>query len=136
MPGGDGTGPGGMGPMTGRAAGFCAGFPVPGYANPMPGFGFGGGWGRGRGRGFGGRGRGLGWGRGSLAGYPAYGAAPYMGVPPYGPASGAYPYPPYAAQSVPPEQESAALKQQVQDLEGVLGDLRARLGELEGQKAK
>jgi hypothetical protein len=37
MPFGDGTGPAGMGPMTGRAAGFCAGFPVPGYMNPMVG---------------------------------------------------------------------------------------------------
>ncbi|MCQ5376123.1 MAG: DUF5320 domain-containing protein [Methanomassiliicoccales archaeon] len=34
MPGGDGTGPLGLGPMTGRRAGYCAGFPVPGYANP------------------------------------------------------------------------------------------------------
>ena len=34
MPGGDGTGPAGMGPMTGRAAGFCAGFAMPGYMNP------------------------------------------------------------------------------------------------------
>jgi len=38
MPLGDGTGPAGMGPMTGRAAGFCAGYPVPGYMNPAPGF--------------------------------------------------------------------------------------------------
>jgi len=37
MPFGDGTGPGGMGPMTGRAAGFCAGFSVPGYMNPVVG---------------------------------------------------------------------------------------------------
>jgi hypothetical protein len=37
MPGGDGTGPRGVGPMTGRAAGYCAGFPVPGFANPIPG---------------------------------------------------------------------------------------------------
>jgi len=37
MPRGDGTGPAGMGPMTGRAAGFCAGFPVPGYMNPVVG---------------------------------------------------------------------------------------------------
>jgi len=36
MPGGDGTGPMGMGPMTGRAAGFCAGYGVPGYMNPVP----------------------------------------------------------------------------------------------------
>ncbi len=42
MPRGDGTGPAGMGPMTGRSAGFCAGFDVPGYANPVCcGFGFG-----------------------------------------------------------------------------------------------
>jgi hypothetical protein len=37
MPAGDGTGASGMGPMTGRAAGFCAGFPVPGYMNPVVG---------------------------------------------------------------------------------------------------
>ena len=37
MPGGDGTGPGGMGPMTGRAAGYCAGYPVPGFMNPIGG---------------------------------------------------------------------------------------------------
>lgn len=61
MPGGDGTGPMGMGPMTGRAAGYCAGYAMPGYANPM-----------------GGRGRGF-WGAGRFAwapvgaGYPAYG---------------------------------------------------------------
>jgi hypothetical protein len=34
MPRGDGTGPAGMGPMTGRAAGYCAGYDVPGYMNP------------------------------------------------------------------------------------------------------
>ena len=37
MPFGDGTGPVGLGPMTGRAAGFCAGYPVPGYVNPVMG---------------------------------------------------------------------------------------------------
>ena len=31
MPGGDGTGPMGRGPMTGRAAGLCAGYPNSGY---------------------------------------------------------------------------------------------------------
>ena len=36
MPGGDGTGPLGQGPMTGRGAGFCAGFSTGGYANPLP----------------------------------------------------------------------------------------------------
>ena len=34
MPFGNGTGPSGMGPMTGRAAGFCAGYPTPGYRHP------------------------------------------------------------------------------------------------------
>ncbi|MBN1780235.1 DUF5320 domain-containing protein, partial [bacterium] len=53
MPRGDRTGPAGMGPMTGRAAGFCSGYQVPGFMNR--------GFGRGLGRGFGGPfGRGLG----------------------------------------------------------------------------
>ncbi|MBT4482390.1 MAG: DUF5320 domain-containing protein, partial [Candidatus Latescibacteria bacterium] len=30
---GDGTGPAGLGPMTGRGAGYCAGYSVPGYQN-------------------------------------------------------------------------------------------------------
>ena len=55
MPGGDRTGPMGMGPRTGRGAGYCAGYPMQGSANAVPG----------RGRGFGrGLGRGRGWGRG------------------------------------------------------------------------
>ena len=33
MPRGDRTGPLGMGPLTGRRLGFCAGFKVPGYLN-------------------------------------------------------------------------------------------------------
>ena len=49
MPRGDGTGPAGMGPMTGRTAGFCAGYPVPGFTNPVGGRGY---WGWGRGGGF------------------------------------------------------------------------------------
>ncbi len=49
MPGGDRTGPRGAGPMSGKAAGYCAGYPVPGYANSLGGYGRGGrGWGRGR----------------------------------------------------------------------------------------
>jgi len=46
MPRGDGTGPAGLGPRTGRAAGDCAGHQVPGFMNPV---GF---CGRGRGRGY------------------------------------------------------------------------------------
>ena len=57
MPTGDGTGPQGEGPMTGRRLGYCAGYSTPGFMNQ----GFGrGGFGRGRGRGFG-RGRGWRW---------------------------------------------------------------------------
>jgi len=86
MPRGDGTGPMGMGPMTGRGAGFCAGLSAPrmhgramqrsgmtspGYMNPAVGCGMS----FGRGRGF----RRMfhltgmpGWAR---SGYPVYGGA-------------------------------------------------------------
>ena len=37
MPGGDGTGPMGFGPGSGRFAGYCGGYPAPGYANFVPG---------------------------------------------------------------------------------------------------
>ena len=47
MPRGDGTGPMGVGPMSGRGMGFCAGFQAPGYANPAYGYRCGGGRGRG-----------------------------------------------------------------------------------------
>lgn len=40
VPRGDRTGPMGYGPRSGRAAGFCAGYPVPGYLNPVPRWGF------------------------------------------------------------------------------------------------
>ena len=46
MPRGDGTGPAGQGPRTGRGRGYCAGFSAPGFMNS--GFGrFGRGFGRG-----------------------------------------------------------------------------------------
>lgn len=75
MPRGDTTGPMGQGPMTGRAAGFCAGYNVPGYGNTVPagrgGFGRGCGFraaGRGAGRA---NGRGFGFGGGFGRGYNA-----------------------------------------------------------------
>jgi hypothetical protein len=58
MPRGDKTGPQGLGSKTGREAGYCAGYSVPGYMNPTNSYGRG----LGRGRG-GGRGRGFGRGR-------------------------------------------------------------------------
>ncbi len=58
MPGGDRTGPRGLGARTGRGLGYCAGYDAPGYAyGPGYGYGRGGGrgmaWGYGRGRGYG-----------------------------------------------------------------------------------
>ena len=118
MPAGDRTGPWGLGPMTGRAAGYCAGYPVPGYMNPIPGYGLGFGFGRGWGRGFGfGRGFGRGWGRGfgrRWGAYPPmysaptpYASMPYAYRPPIQynyPAPYMYPqmYPPVAPYGYPP----------------------------------
>lgn len=130
MPGGDRTGPMGAGPMTGRAAGYCAGFPVPGFMNP----GFGGAWfgrrwyGRGRGGGgFGGGGRGrrnwfyatglTGWQRATM-GWPAWGAS-YGPVPPVSPA------PPATA-----ENEAELLRRQAEYLAGALEQIRKRLDQL------
>jgi len=49
MPRGDGAGPMGMGPMTGRSAGYCNGATTPNSANSL---GFAGGFGCGFGRGY------------------------------------------------------------------------------------
>jgi len=76
MPRGDRTGPDGMGPMTGRAAGFCVGNDRPGYMTPAGGRGY---YGRGYGRGMGygrGFGRGRGYGKGFAPAYPVS-YAPY-----------------------------------------------------------
>jgi hypothetical protein len=77
MPRGDRTGPSGLGPVTGRALGYCQGFDSPGFAKGAGGgmgrgfvYGGGMGMGRGRGRGFG-RGRNFGGAyTGSFPGYP------------------------------------------------------------------
>lgn len=37
MPAGDGTGPVGMGPRSGRGVGYCGGYEAPGWANYGPG---------------------------------------------------------------------------------------------------
>ena len=126
MPRGDGTGPMGMGPMTGRAAGYCAGYPVPGFMNPTPGGGFGGmgrGWGRGRGRG-----RGWGW----QAGYGAAASGPYPAAP-YAPAYGPYAPTPYAP-AVPPEAELDALKTQADYFTKALEEIRQRIDELQAEQ--
>jgi len=137
MPWGDGTGPAGLGPMTGRAAGYCAGYGVPGYMNPIGGRGYGG-WGRGGG--FGRRNwyyaTGMpGWARAG-AGLPAWGGGvPYVpayGGVPYAPAYGGAPFVP----QVPAEQEMTALKGQAEYLEDVLDGIKKRIEEFEAQAAK
>ena len=70
MPAGDGTGPMGQGPMTGRSLGFCAGYDTAGYSK-----GFGNTMGRGLGLGRG-RGRGMGYGRGRNFGWSFAGLFP------------------------------------------------------------
>jgi len=130
MPAGDGTGPRGMGPMTGRGAGYCVGYDVPGYANPVPGRGFGMGWGRGRAWG-GGWGRGRGWRNQYYAtgmpGWVRFGYAPAWGTPP------AAAYGPYAA---PPtrEQETEFLKAQAEGLKEQLDAISQRIAELEQEE--
>jgi len=133
MPGGDRTGPQGMGPMTGRAAGYCAGYPVAGFTNPAMGAGFGGGFGGGfgRGRGFGGGGRGwrnryyatglTGWQRAASA-YPMGWGAPAAGVP--------YSYP-YQPPQYTREMEVEGLKSQAEYFEEALGGIKKRIEELE-----
>jgi len=115
MPNGDRTGPWGQGPMTGRRAGFCAGYDRPGYANPIGGRGFGRGRGMGRGRG---PGRGFGGGFGRGLGY--YGST----SEPPGPRT----IPVFREPS--PEEEKVFLENLVKDLETELGDVKARIKEL------
>lgn len=108
MPRGDGTGPAGVGPMTGRSAGFCAGYNMPGFNNPI-----------------GGRfGRGMGWGRGFGRGWrwSSY-AAPYAAMPSYGPA-------------IAPEQEREYLQNQANALSDQLKEIQNRLSELESKSEK
>ena len=113
MPGGDGTGPAGFGPMTGRAAGFCAGYPVPGYMNPVSGRGY---WGWGRGF----RGGGRGWRNWYYAtGLPGWARVGYQAGFPAAPTA---------------EQEKQALKQQAQYLSDSLDALNKRIEELEKEK--
>jgi len=125
MPGGDRTGPMGLGPMTGRAAGFCGGFGMPGYANPVPGRGFGMGFGRGRGaggRGFGGGGRG--WRNMFYA----------TGLPGWLRFGGWGGQVSYAAPT--PTAERDYLKGAAESLQGQLDEIKKRLDDLAGQERK
>jgi len=104
MPRGDGTGPAGQGPMTGRGMGFCAGYSTPGYANSSFGYGRGVGYGWGRGLG-----RGMGWRRWTA------------------PAA----YQPVYPQQVAPADEKKALQEQSELLKKEQRVLQDRIAELE-----
>ncbi|MFX0155871.1 MAG: DUF5320 domain-containing protein [Candidatus Hodarchaeota archaeon] len=113
MPGGDRTGPRGLGSMTGRGLGYCAGYDSPGYIKG-PGIGLGRGWGRGRGVGYG---RGFWYGRGW--GYR---------VPIYAPV-----YPPYPSGIIPkitPENQLAMLKQEKEYLESEMTGIKSAIDDL------
>jgi hypothetical protein len=106
-----------MGPMTGRAAGYCAGAGVPGYANALAG--------RGMGWGGGGRGRGnrrrhwdyaTGAPGGARAGYaPSWASGPLAAPPPV-------------------EHEVSYLKEQASYLQQQLEAISQRIQELEQQE--
>jgi hypothetical protein len=123
MPRGDRTGPMGMGAMTGRGAGNCAGYGMPGYANPVPGRGFGmgfGGGGRGAlGRRFGGGGRG--W-RNMFYATGLPGWMRFGGYPALNP-------------ELNPEMEKQALKKQAEALQADLDFIKKHLGEIESKTA-
>jgi len=116
MPWGDGTGPAGGGPMTGRGAGYCAGYNVPGYSNPaVPGWG-GGGFGRGRGNRY----------RYYATGVPGwarFGTNPYYNYAPTNPY--------YGATGITKEQQLNALKSQADLLKKNLEDIEKAIGDLE-----
>jgi hypothetical protein len=118
MPRGDGTGPASMGPMTGRGAGYCAGYPAPGFVNPGPRRGF---WARGRGGG-----------RGWRNWFYATGLTRWqragMGLPGFAQPWG-YPAA-YGPSTISKEQEMDALKGEAEYLEDALEGIRKRIEEL------
>jgi hypothetical protein len=116
MPAGDRTGPRGMGSRSGRAAGYCAGFERPGYANPGLDRGFG--MGSGPGRGFGGGGGG---GRGWRHMFHATGKPGWMR---FGASAAPYLRP-------DPNLEKQALKDQADALQSELDFIKNRLSKIE-----
>jgi hypothetical protein len=102
MPRGDGTGPQGLGPITGRGGGYCAGNNAPGFANSAGRLGLR--------RGYGGGGRG--WRHRYYATGQHYWARP-------------------SAAPLTPEQELAGLKNEAEWLKNQLEALNRRMEELE-----
>ncbi len=131
MPRGDGTGPAGMGPMTGRGAGYCAGYSVPGYANTFSGRypagrrAFGGGFGQGRGY------RNWYYSTG-LPGWSRYS----MGLPAWGRTAGYPYYSDHYVADIKPEQEIEILKSQSENLKQQLDDINKRVEELKKEEKR
>ncbi len=121
MPFGNGTGPLGQGPRTGRGAGYCSGYNVPGYANPV--FGRGSDFGRGMGRGW------RNWAR--VDGLPGW-QKERMGYP----ARGGWGYYPTAYLPVHPpvKQEKEMIKEEMNALKEEMKILEDRLKELRDTK--
>jgi len=115
MPGGDGTGPAGLGRMTGRAAGYCAGYSDIGTVNP--------GFGRGYGLGYG-RSLGLGMRRGHRGRW----AVPYTdyryGRPPF----------PVSEPTTTLQQEIDRLERQAEYFTGALQDIKQRIDALDAER--
>ena len=119
MPGGDRTGPMGMGPMTGRGAGYCGGYAEPGFANRIVGGFVGRGWGRG----------GRGWRNMFYAtGQPGW-ARMGMNLPGTAMPLG-------ASRGMTRQQELKALKQQAEQAATILEDIRQRITQLEGEASQ
>ncbi|RKX98944.1 MAG: hypothetical protein DRP55_07905 [Spirochaetes bacterium] len=121
MPGLDGTGPQGGGPMTGRGMGYCIGYVNPTY------LGIGGGIRGGVGRGYvPGRGFGRGFGQGSMYNPRGILRPRFVGsaVLPWGYAENPY-------QPPPREQELATLNSYKKEIETQLGGIEKRIKELD-----
>jgi len=128
MPAGDGTGPMGMGSMTGRRVGYCGGYDAPGWVNPVPRRGFGPS--RGWGGAWGGRGgRSGGWHRRNW--YYATGVPGWARFD-YGPAWG---YEPYAT-APSREQETEFLQRQAEWLKQQLDAIGQRIEELGKEESR
>ncbi len=112
MPRGDGTGPDGLGPMTGRNAGYCAGYNVPEYANT-------------------GAGKGLGLARGFRGGRASRGARP--AGPPAGAVRRSRLAEPQVSEEKAKEIELKNLKRTAEDLEDQMEAVKERIQQLQAE---
>ena len=126
MPRGDKIGPGGMGSMTGRAAGYCAGNTTAGFVSRAGG----------RGSGGGGNGGGRGRRRGRRNRFHATGGPGWQQAADEMPDVAATPPAPSTPPTVDQDEELNALKQQAETLCRTLDGIRERIVELESQAKK